>query len=112
TLCGDFAAGREAPMPQLPIQYVCYGQWQRGWLLGEVLEKQLSYWRKKLGGQLPLLALPYDHARPAVQTFQGGQYRMELPDLLFTVLNRLSRRDGVGLLLSLLWAFRVLLVGV
>src|SRR5204862_6683053 len=88
TLYSAFAAGTQATLPELPIQYVDYAQWQRGWLLGEVLNGQLSYWRKKLGGQLPLLALPYDHARPAVQTFQGGQYRMELPDLLFTDLNR------------------------
>ena len=46
--------------------------WQREWLRGEVLERQLSYWREQLAGAPAVLELPSDHPRPAVQSFRGS----------------------------------------
>ena len=65
-----FSCGRSSPLPELPIQYADFAHWQRQWLQGEVLETQLSYWKRQLLGA-PLLELPTDHPRPAVQTFRG-----------------------------------------
>jgi hypothetical protein len=44
-LYGAFSSGKSSPLPGLPIQYADFAAWQRRWLRGEVLEKQLSYWR-------------------------------------------------------------------
>jgi acyl carrier protein len=46
-------AGDESPLPELPIQYADYAVWQRNWLQGEALERQLSYWREQLEGVAP-----------------------------------------------------------
>src|SRR6185436_8886796 len=49
-----FAAGKESPLAPLPLQYADFASWQRGWLQGERLETQLSWWRERLGGVPPL----------------------------------------------------------
>src|SRR5262249_42798872 len=51
--------GRPSPLADSPIQYADYAVWQRDWLQGEVLEKQISYWREQLRGA-PVLSLPTD----------------------------------------------------
>ena len=45
-----FVKGEPSPLPELPIQYADFAVWQREWLQGEVLDRQLSYWKKQLGG--------------------------------------------------------------
>ena len=49
-LYGAFVEGKPSPLPELPLQYVDFAVWQREWLQGEALEKQLGYWRKQLEG--------------------------------------------------------------
>ena len=67
---GGIAA--DAGLAPMRLQYVDFAVWQREALSG-VLEGQLSYWRSQLReGVLPVLELPLDYARPAVQTFAGG----------------------------------------
>jgi hypothetical protein len=66
-----FSTGKPSPLPDLPIQYADFAVWQRQWLQGEVLEAQLSYWKKQLD-DMPTLQLPTDRPRPAVQT-RGGR---------------------------------------
>lgn len=56
--------GTPNPLPELPIQYADFAIWQRQWLTGEVLEKQLSYWKQQLASATPLLELPTDRPRP------------------------------------------------
>ncbi|MBV9791335.1 MAG: amino acid adenylation domain-containing protein, partial [Chloroflexi bacterium] len=95
----------------LPIQYADYAVWQRGWLApgGEILEKQLGFWKQQLGGGLPLLELPTDHPRPAVQSFKGARHTLALPKDLTQALHSLSQREGVTLYMTLLAAFQTLL---
>ncbi|WP_443193781.1 amino acid adenylation domain-containing protein [Nostoc sp. UHCC 0926] len=104
-----FSTGLTSPLPELPIQYVDFAAWQRQWLQGEVLESQMSYWRKQLEGAPTVLELPTDHPRPAVQTFQGATYSFELSLELYAALNKLSQRQGATLFMTLLAAFMTLL---
>ncbi len=53
-----FSQGRPSPLPELPIQYADFAVWQREWLAGDVLERQLSYWKKQLTGAPAVLELP------------------------------------------------------
>jgi hypothetical protein len=71
TLYGAFSAGQPAPLPELPIQYADYAEWQRRWLQGEALDAQLAYWKQQLSGRLPVLELPADRPRPAEQGLDG-----------------------------------------
>jgi amino acid adenylation domain-containing protein len=113
-LYAAFGEGRPSPLEELTVQYADYAAWQREWLTGEVLERQLDYWTRQLtggsaGGQLPALELPTDRPRPAVQTFRGAMRGFELPEELSRELKRLSRREGVTLYMLLLAAFQALL---
>ena len=101
--------GQPARLPDLPIQYADFAVWQRNWLQGEVLERQLDFWRKQLQGAPPLLELPTDRPRPPVQTFRGDYLTFQLPDDIGPAIADLARREGATLFMALLAAFDVLL---
>jgi len=103
------AAPGAASLPPLPVQYADYAHWQRRQLAGEILARQLDYWRRELAGELPVLDLPLDHPRPAVQTFRGGAQRALVPAPLAAELRALTRREGASLFMTLLAGFAVLL---
>ncbi|MBV8858949.1 MAG: amino acid adenylation domain-containing protein, partial [Acidobacteria bacterium] len=104
-----FASGTEPALPGLPIQYADYAAWQRGWMDGEALDAQLAYWRGQLKGAPPVLELPTDRPRPAVQTFAGASHRFRLGRELTQALHRLGRQEGATLFMTLLAAFDALL---
>jgi amino acid adenylation domain-containing protein len=104
-----FAAGAESPLPPLPAQYSDFVAWQRGWLQGEALEEQLSYWREKLAGAPPVLELPTDRPRPAVQTFRGAKEPLTISPELAGQLRARGREQGATLFMTLLAAFQTLL---
>ena len=103
-----FADGRPSPLPELPIQYADFAAWQRDRLRGEVLERQLAYWRSRLAGSEPL-ELPTDRPRPAVQSFRGSTLRFALDTELSEALVALAQREGASPFMVLLAAFKVLL---
>src|SRR5262249_17160204 len=103
-----YVEGRESPLPELAIQYADYAEWQRTWLSGEELERQLDYWRERLG-DVPPLDLPADRPRQAVQTHRGETLLLEVEPALTSRLRELSRREGVTLFMTLLAGFQVLL---
>ena len=75
---GDIYAGLQPEalnhrLPELAIQYADFAVWQRSWLQGEELERLLAYWRKQLGGTLPVLQLPTDHDATINPSYNGAQ---------------------------------------
>ena len=108
TLYTAFSAGKPSPLSDLPLQYADFAHWQRQWLQGEVLESQLSYWRQQLAA-LPILNLPADRTRPAIQTYHGATQNLELSNSLTASLEAISQREGVTLFMTLLAAFQTLL---
>ncbi len=98
-----------SPLPELSLQYVDFAAWQQQWLQGQILQEQLDYWRNKLGGALPVLELPTDRPRPAVQTYNGSIACSVLSKKLTEALKILSQREGVTLFATLLAAFKALL---
>ena len=109
TLYAAYAIGAESPLKELSLQYGDYAVWQREWLQGEVLDQQLSYWRKQLAGAPPVLELPADRPRPQVQTFRGAALPFKLSKELAQELRALSRREGVTLYMTLLAGLQTLL---
>ncbi len=104
-----YAAGREVELSALPIQYADFAVWQREWLQGDVLEEQFAYWRQQLGGTLPILELPTDRPRPALQTYNGSSLSFPLTPALSQSLQSLCKAEGVTLFMTLLAAFKVFL---
>jgi amino acid adenylation domain-containing protein len=108
-LYGAFAAGRPSPLPPLPIQYADFAVWQRELMRGEALEERLAYWRGRLAGCPPVLELPIDRPRPAIQSHRGDVVHHELARDVSERLRELSRREGASLFMVLLAGLKVLL---
>lgn len=109
TLYEAFCDGLPDPLPPLPVQYVDFAHWQRQWLAGEVMARQVGYWKEQLAGVPTSLDLPTDRSRPRLQTFNGANHLFTLPPALTDALKNLSRRHGVTLYMTLLAAFQILL---
>jgi len=101
-----FCAGRASPLEELPIQYADFALWQRQWLQGEALEKQLSYWKQQLDGAPTLVELPTDRPRPAVQGGKGARQYVMLSKQVSDALKLLSQQEEVTLFMVLLAAFQ------
>ncbi|HEU0077496.1 MAG TPA: condensation domain-containing protein, partial [Longimicrobiaceae bacterium] len=104
-----YSDGRESPLPELEVQYADFAVWQREELQGEVLERELAWWKERLSGAPELLELPTDHPRPAVQTYRGANERVELPADMPERLTAVARSEGATLFMVLLAAFQALL---
>jgi amino acid adenylation domain-containing protein len=104
-----FCKGENDPLPPLDIQYADYAQWQRGWLQGEELTRQLDFWKSHLSGAPELLNLPLDRPRPAVQSHEGGTVPLVLSRELTADLRAFSQRHGVTLFMTLLSSWGLLL---
>ncbi|HEU4562037.1 MAG TPA: amino acid adenylation domain-containing protein, partial [Longimicrobium sp.] len=108
-LYAAYREGGESPLPELPVQYADYAVWQREELAGEMLDRQLAYWKERLTGAPELLELPTDSSHPPVQTFRGATVPVELSPELLERLQALGRSEGATLYMTLLGAFQVLL---
>ncbi|MDB5099423.1 MAG: Malonyl CoA-acyl carrier protein transacylase, partial [Cyanobacteria bacterium RYN_339] len=93
----------------LPVQYTDYAAWQRDWLQGETLQRQVDHWRGALAGAPALLPLPTDRPRPATESFRGAELYVALDATLTAKLQRLAREAGVTPFMVLLAAFQALL---
>jgi Condensation domain len=109
TLYQAYITNTPAALPELPIQYADFAHWQRQWLQGKVLQAQVDYWKEQLDGAPPLLELPTDHPRPAIQSFRGDKIDFNISAELTQRLRDLSRQHGVTLFMTLLGAYAILL---
>jgi len=103
------ATNQPIDLPELPVQYADFSEWQREWLQGEILEEQLRYWLDSLAGAPAKLELPTDRPRPAQQSFHGASVSLRLSEKLSESLTEFSRREGVTLFMTTLAAFQTLL---
>ncbi|MCC4598379.1 amino acid adenylation domain-containing protein, partial [Xanthomonas campestris pv. phormiicola] len=108
-LYAAFAQGQPDPLPPLSIQYPDYALWQRRWLDGPLLQRQLAFWREHLQGAPALLELPTDRPRPALQDYTGGTVDLALDADLTAALRRLSQRHGTTVFMTVLAAWGTLL---
>ena len=104
-----FVKNLPSPLAELPIQYADYALWQRDWLRKSSVSQQLAYWKDKLRGNLPVLDLPTDHARPTIQTHAGARVVRPLSEDLTRSLTAISRHEGATLFMTLLAGFQTLL---
>ncbi|HEY0604611.1 MAG TPA: amino acid adenylation domain-containing protein, partial [Herpetosiphonaceae bacterium] len=101
--------GQPTTLPPLAVQYADYALWQRQWVTGAVLERQLAYWQQQLAGMPPLLELPTDRPRPAVPSHQGALQRFTVGAAVTAGLRALSQEAGVTLFMTLLGVWQGLL---
>ncbi|MBZ4336731.1 condensation domain-containing protein, partial [Corallococcus sp. AS-1-12] len=108
-LYAAFVQGHPSPLPELPVQYADYAAWQRGWLQGATLQREVDYWKQKLAGAPPVLELPTDRPRPAVRGNAGATQGFLLPQSLTQCLRSLAQREGASLYMVLLAGWQVLM---
>ncbi len=112
---GSLVAGKRdavvsaARLPALPIQYADFAVWQRDWLAGPVLERELAWWRRRLAGAPAQLDLPADRPRPAVKSGRGAACPVELSPSVGAALAGAGRRQSATLAMGLLAGFAALL---
>ncbi len=107
-----YPAARERRALELPAPLASYAdhvRWQEALLEGEEGERQRTYWRTRLSGELPVLSLPLDGPRPPVLGTSGAAHRFRLEPKLASRLRALAREEGTTLFTVLLAAFQVLL---
>jgi amino acid adenylation domain-containing protein len=100
--------GTYLALPELPIQYGDFAHWQRQCLTGNLLERQLLYWKQQLPSCVPL-DLPTDRPRPNIQSSRGASIEVFLPEPLADSLRELGRQENATLFMVLLAAFQALL---
>ncbi|HEV7784189.1 MAG TPA: condensation domain-containing protein, partial [Thermoanaerobaculia bacterium] len=101
--CGDAAR-----LPELTIQYADFAVWQRGWLQGDRLQRQLDYWCRQLAG-LPTLDLPTDYPRPAMRTGHGAVLHLSISAEVVEPLRRIGSAEDATLFMTLMTGFLILL---
>jgi amino acid adenylation domain-containing protein len=109
TLYEVFGRGEPSPLPELPIQYADFSVWQRGRLSGDLLDRELAYWKEKLAGAPAVLELHTDRPRPPLPTYKGSAVPIQLSRRVSDELKLISQRNGVTLFMMLLASFQTLL---
>lgn len=109
TLYPAESAGVKAPLSRLGADYTDYVRWQAKMLEEPEGERLWAYWRKQLGGQLPVLQLRTDRVRPAIPSYRGGSNDFTINAELSCRLRELSKALGATPYATLLTAFQILL---
>ena len=104
-----FLAGQPSPLPELTLQYSDFAAWQRQSLGTAPVNDSRAYWAKQLEGNLPVLELPTDRARPAAQSFRGSMQRFAFSKELSNRLHQLSKRENTSFFTTILACFAALL---
>ncbi len=101
--------GNYSDLPELPMQYADYSILNKKRLEENNYEKQISYWEKILSGELPVLELPLDKPRPAVQTFVGSNRFFSINRSLADKLKAFGLQQGTTFFRIVLAVYQVLL---
>ncbi|HEY6661266.1 MAG TPA: amino acid adenylation domain-containing protein, partial [Pyrinomonadaceae bacterium] len=109
TIYTAFSQGLPSPLPELQIQYADYAQWQQAWLQGEILQRQIDYWKQQLSGAPTLLELETDRAMPAPRTQRGAALPITFSKEVSRSLRDFSRHEGATLFMTLMAAFQAVL---
>jgi amino acid adenylation domain-containing protein len=101
--------GVNATLPPLPVQYGDFSEWQRNWLQGDVLDRQIAYWQQQLANAPVSLDLPFDRPRPAVVTRNGTTLPVSFDSTLTDDIKKLARKLDTTAYVILLAAYKILL---
>lgn len=102
--------GIKTDLPETPVQYGQFSEWQRNWLNSAEFEQQLGYWKRQLRGHPFELSLFTDYPRPAIQAFKGARLNISIPDEVSDGIKAIAKRENVTVFMALMAAFYVLLM--
>ena len=93
----------------LKLQYKDFAAWQNNFLKSKDMKKQEEYWINMFNDDIPVLNLPYDYERPAIQSFEGDSISFEVDKNIAHELKELTKKTGTTMHMVLLSAFNILL---
>jgi amino acid adenylation domain-containing protein len=106
---GALYSNAHVVLPEVPLCFTDFARWQEMLLPSPAGERMWEYWKESLAAPLPVLELPTDRPRPAVQTFEGSIESLDLGEELTAQVRAFSERMGVTPYVALLTAFAALL---
>ncbi|QFG00391.1 amino acid adenylation domain-containing protein [Psychrobacillus glaciei] len=105
----SYRSNEEINETNLPIQYGDFSLWQKDWLENGQLNKQLTYWKEKLKGELPVIQLPTDYKRSSIPTYNGATLPFSLSKEMVDGIKKISMNEGVTPYMFLLSIYKILL---
>ncbi|NIM91687.1 MAG: hypothetical protein GTO17_12165, partial [Candidatus Aminicenantes bacterium] len=84
-------------LPALRLQYKDFSGWQNNHRQREAIIKQEEYWKQQFEGEIPVLHLPTDYPRPAVQSFEGRAISFEMSEEETAALDQLALTESTSL---------------
>lgn len=108
TLYDALVRGTVAQLPIVEQTFADYVAWQQA-LLEREGDRLWSYWQTQLQGELPVLELPTDYPRPAVQELHGISHSFVVDTALTQALKALAQQQNCTLYMVLLAAYQILL---
>ena len=108
-LYSAFVSGQPSPLPELPLQYADFSEWERESMQGKAFEKELAYWKAHLSGTTAL-NLPYDRPKLSPSySGRGGSYGFRVEGRLAEKLRSLTQQQNASLNMTLLAVYQTLL---
>jgi len=96
-------------LPELRLQYKDYAAWQNSMFNNGTMKKQEEHWLKEFEEEIPVLNLPTDYQRPAIQSFEGDSICFELSEGITRGLRKVTEETGATMYMVLLSGFNILL---
>jgi len=96
-------------LPALPVRYKDYSCWQNSRAQQTLLKEQENYWLKQFEEEVPVLELPCDYPRPAVQSFEGHGIGFQIGSEETKLLKKIAREQGATMYMVLLTVYYIFL---
>ena len=103
------SAEPQSPLPELPVSYGDYSEWQNEWIKTADVQCQLTFWKDELDGAPNVLELCIQRPRPVEQTFKGSSQTLQISDETIRDVKALAVRLQATPFMVFLAAFKVLL---
>jgi hypothetical protein len=104
-----FSGRQTSPLSTLPLQYGDFASWQRNNDPNDVWSEQLSFWREKLSGELPILQWPSGRLRSSPGSYRGATERFNFGRELVRRLKGFCRQEGVSSYMALVASYAALM---
>jgi len=96
-------------LEELEVQYKDYTVWHNNYLESDQMKKQKQYWIERLSDDLPVLNIPTDYSRPAIQSFDGKTLRFKIKGDLYSKIKDKVKQSNTTLYMFLSAGLNVLL---
>ena len=102
-------AGQASRLPLLPVQFADYASWQQRWMQGPESNRQIEYWRQKLGPQIHEFDWPHRRSSSRPRGFRGAIRSFEIPAITSAAMKDLCRKECVTVFAGLTAALTLLI---